>query len=53
MARRLSGSLIFATRLEDKDDKDFRMSHAGNLEVCLIEAIFNVRVIKASSKRDS
>ena len=31
MARRLSGSLIFATRLEDKDDKDFRMSHAGNL----------------------
>lgn len=40
MVRRLSGSLIFATRLEDKDDKDFRMSHAGNIEVCLIEAFF-------------
>ena len=52
MARRLSGSLIFATRLKDKDDKDFRMSHAGNMSL-FDRAFFYVRVIKASSKRDS
>ena len=48
----LSGSLIIRTRLKDRDDKDFCMSNAGNIEVCLIEVLF-LRASKASSKRDS
>ena len=39
----------FPTQLKNKDDKDFRMSHAGNVEVCLIEASF-LRASKARAK---